>query len=392
MTKKDIQQLIDRYHQGLASPQEVAQIESWYLQHANESPAIDHPKDLMDRMNRGLPPILATPQLRQEHRPRFLRLQVRYAAAIAILALMFGTWFFLIRTEQPQERAIAAEAILPGGNRATLTLADGRTVELSKSQNGIIVGDEVTYYDGSPIIKTNKTLALQRDVLNSIRTPKGGTYQLTLPDGSNVWLNAASTLRYPSNFSGDERVVEISGEAYFSIVKDEQKPFKVISKGQEIKVLGTEFNLSSYPEEEIKTTLVSGKVRVTPSGVSAVEMQGSGSRKSDGSVVLSPGQQSVTRENISEVRDVETEPYTAWKDGFFYFDNMTPRAAIELIARWYDLEVVYEGIIPNQAIIFGVVDRKKPLSSVLKSLGKSGLAFEVRGADSVRRLFVTAEK
>jgi len=298
-----------------------------------------------------------------------------YAAAAAILAVLGGTWIFFLGDSRPlrTDFKLAVEEILPGGNRATLTLGNGRMIDLSEAKTGIIILEEnITYNDGD-------TLLLEPSETLMLTTPKGGTYQITLSDGTKVWLNAASTLTYPSRFTKAARVVEVSGEAYFAVAKDKSRPFTVNSSGQTIEVLGTEFNISAYPaNNETKTTLVKGEVKIS-------------NLRSQTSKRLKPGEQAVVSGPTMNIANVSVAPYTAWKDGFFYFDNVPPREAIEQVARWYNLEVVYEGTMP-ETFVFGIVDRAKPLSAVLNSLAKSGLDFETRQDGSKKQLIVRGNK
>lgn len=307
----------------------------------------------------------------QRKRTIRLRKWIPYAAAAAILVVMGSMWVLFSDDKQEvrSESILAAEEILPGGHRATLTLANGRTIDLSEAQTGIIVAEEnITYSDGDTLlVAPSETLVLT--------TPKGGTYQITLADGTKVWLNAATTLRYPSRFDEAERLVEVSGEAYFAVAKDKSRPFKVKSSGQVIEVLGTAFNISAYPEEnEIKTTLVEGAVQLVNLASNSVDR-------------LRPGEQAVVSGSTTNISNVSIDPFTAWKDGFFYFDNVQPQKAIEQVARWYDLEVVYDGK-PSESSVFGMIERSKPLDAVLKSFAKSGLDFEVRQRSSDKRLIV----
>lgn len=317
---------------------------------------------------------------------------VPYAAAMLITATA-ATWIFFSREIVDRQATIVnAQHIAPGTNRATLTLADGRTVDLNEAQTGIIVSEEdITYDNGTSLaLPSSETLVLT--------TPKGGTYQVILPDGSKVWLNAASTLKYPSRFDGDERVVELEGEAYFDVSEQGQSgtsakesnhvhklthsqkiPFKVVASGQTVEVLGTEFNISAYPDEpETKTTLVEGAVQIV-------------NRQSKIVNKLQPGDQSIVREASTDIQKVDTEQYTAWKDGFFYFDRLPTKTAITQLARWYDLEVVYEGKVPK-ANIYGYIDRNKPLSTVLTALEKSGFKFKVVQSAEQRQLIVLGEQ
>lgn len=324
--------------------------------------------------------------IRNLHFRQRIRRILPYAAAILIISFA-GIWY-TYNQEVHQVHEIAAEDISNGGNNAFLTLTDGRKIDLSTGQSGIIIENgQITYEDGSSLavlpdvgrtVQTNSTLELS--------TPRGGTYRMTLPDGSKVWLNAASTIKYPSNFIGKERIVEISGEAYFDIKNDRQRPFKVLSKNQEIEVLGTEFNITAYPDEnETKTTLVDGKIRLSWSAKSE------GTASLNKTIILIPGEQGRLDNGRITKSKVDIAAYTAWKDGFFYFNRTPTAVAITQLARWYDLDVIYEGTRP-EANLFAYIDRNKPLSAVLKALEKSELKFKVVQKGQRKQLIVFGEQ
>ncbi|WP_262248503.1 FecR family protein [Parapedobacter soli] len=324
---------------------------------------------------------------------RRLRKWLPYAAAL-LIATSVVTYFFLEggSNQEPKIVDLKTEDIAPGGHRATLTLADGQTIDLSEEQAGIKIGDRITYLDGSAVLEQGEGTKKQekggphgteKDKLTTnyyvLTTPNGGTYQLTLADGSKVWLNAASTLKYPSHFDNNERIVELEGEGYFEVAKDTKRPFKVRSKGQEVEVLGTEFNVSAYPDEDAtKTTLVEGEVRLLADATGA-------------NVMLAPSEQGSLVNDVIDVRKVKTELFTAWKDGFFYFDRLPTRAALGQLARWYDLELIYEGQLKKMNM-FAYIKRDKPLSAVLTSLEKSGLKFKVTQAGEQKQLIVLGEQ
>ena len=318
---------------------------------------------------------------------RLIKRILPYAAAVLIMVFA-GIWWTLDQ-DQNQVRELAVEDIPTGGNKAALTLADGRKIDLSTEQSGIVVGDgHITYDDGSSLaVLQGIGESMQTISQLELSTPRGGTYQMTLPDGSRAWLNAASTIKYPSSFSGKERIVEISGEVYFDIREDSKRPFKVLSRGQEIEVLGTEFNISAYADEkETKTTLVKGKIRL-----SLVASAEEASLISDKSTILMPGEQGALRNGHIIKSNVEVSEYTAWKDGFFNFNRLPTPAAITQLARWYDLDVVYDGKLPK-ANLFAYIDRNKPLSAVLKALEKSKLKFKVVQASERKQLIVLGEQ
>jgi len=309
------------------------------------------------------------------------RLWLPYAAAVA--AILAVGWFFLDNRQRPTDNRLVDTEILPGGNRATLSVAGGPALLLDSTQSGIIfAGERVMYGNSQPI----EGLILHNDNFDdavkplTLATPKGGTYQVTLPDGSRVWLNAASALTYPSRFEGNERVVELVGEAYFEVNRrkvDEStfQPFKVISKGQSVEVLGTQFNISAYADEkETRTTLVEGSVRL-----SLARELSEASLVPDKQVVLAPGEQGIlTPEGLSK-QHVDTEPYTAWKNGRISFNDQPIDAIMRGVARWYDVDVVYEGELPEDKF-GGTVSRFDNVSSVLRTLELTGrVRFRVEG-------------
>lgn len=305
-----------------------------------------------------------------------------YAAAM-LIAVIAATYIFFggQSNQKPTIVNLKAEDVAPGGNRARLTLADGRTIDLSATYDGIVIDNEnIAYNDGSSLAVISNDEERGGEISHlTLTTPRGGTYQLTLSDGSKVWLNAASTLTYPSRFNDDERVVELVGEGYFEIEKDTERPFKVHSAGQEVEVLGTEFNVSAYPDEsEIKTTLIGGSVKVS-------------NLNAQRSKLLAPSEQAVVSGSDMRIATVNTDVFTAWKEGFFYFDRLPTRAALVQLARWYDLELVFEGKLATVNMFAYNIERDKPLSAVLKSLEKSGLKFKVTQSGEQKQLIVLGE-
>ncbi len=429
MTEHDIKQLIDRYIAGNATPTEAAQLESWYNRHAQDHPHIAYPDNLPERMAQGLPPILAAPQYRPE-RPRATRRLYKllpYVAAVLLVVSAIG--YFAMDGHWPMfgDRKLAATDILPGGNKATLTLADGRVIDLSSEQEGIIVGaEDITYQDGSTLAavipsaaeesqpnsaETHSTplRSAQGDasVMLALTTPTGGTYQITLPDGSKVWLNSASTLKYPSRFSGESRNVILEGEAYFEIRPqagkggtrgpvganpeganpegligdNDHSPFSVQTANQVVNVLGTAFNVSAYPDDpETKTTLVEGKVKVTSgpqTGLTTNDLRLT-------TKILSPGQQATTRVRLpgqgaaTTINDVDVTQYTSWKNGLFDFRDTPLDDVFKQLGRWYAIEVE-PGQLPDVRID-AVLSRQNTLQQTLQYLEKAtGLRFTWKG-------------
>ena len=304
---------------------------------------------------------------------RFFRTAwVRYAAA-AILVAGISTYVWLKDTDRYKpsaEKAIIAAVgdIDPGGQKAVLTLANGTAILLDSAANGQLAtqqGSRVIKKDGQ-VIYTPVSGGQDLPAYNTLRTPRGGTYQLSLPDGTKVWLNAESSISYPVTFAGKERLVEMTGEAFFEVASHAQMPFKVrINKTNLVEVLGTQFNVKAYAEEEvIRTTLLEGAVRVAGNG---------------NKIVLKPGQQAqsssagLLTKTLGQEGILET---IAWKEGLFNFQDANLQEIMRQLSRWYDIEVVYEKGIPDLEFI-GEIERSLPLSEVLKGLKMSGVHFRL---------------
>lgn len=297
------------------------------------------------------------------------------AAAVVVLALGIGGYYLSSMPGSLQGNAMSSAAekgenILPGGNKAVLTLSDGSRISLDDMANGEIAkesGVKITKTaDGRILYSVRKGLSHVKPSYNTISTPKGGQYQIALPDGTIVWLNAASSLKYPSSFTEKDRLVTLTGEAYFEVAKDKKRPFRVKTVQQEVEVLGTHFNINAYDDEEVvKTTLIEGSVKVKlPS--------------SNQSTVLKPGEQSSVLNEI-KVNQVDANSAIDWKQGLFWFNDESIYSIMRQFSRWYNIDVEYRGNVSN--IRFGgQVSRMKNLSQVLRimELTKS-IQFKVEG-------------
>lgn len=290
-----------------------------------------------------------------------------YAAAV-VLILAVGVWLWQgVRWNNHPD--IDTLAIMPGGNRATLTLGDGSEVALSEVQDGIRIGDDIRYTDGTEVVGAwvGKQEGGEPAWL-SLATPRGGTYQVTLPDGTRVWLNAASVLTYPTHFDGSDRVVELHGEGYFEVAENAQQPFRVMTEQQEVVVLGTIFNVMSYRDEKsVKTTLVEGKVNVSAS-----------QHGHPLSVLLLPSEQAYLEGGhlSKQVVDVDTE--VAWRHGLFAFRSEPLVDIMRQIARWYDVEVDIAGDIAARTFS-GTISRYADINELLETLALTDkVRFEVK--------------
>ncbi|SMC45526.1 FecR family protein [Pedobacter africanus] len=295
--------------------------------------------------------------------------------AAALTAIVVGTWLYTSRHSATQPDYIKyANNIKPGKNQATITFANGKVVKLSDQKSGVVIGEELKYNDHTPVEATAGGSADDSAEEATITTPRGGTYQVTLADGTKVWLNAASSLTYSPvlNKEGIRRV-KLEGEAYFEVAKDKDRPFIVDSKGQEVKVLGTHFNISSYADESaVKTTLLEGSVLVR-------------SNLHKDEIVLKPSEQaSLTGSAGIAVRQVDVNEAVAWKTGDFRFKDQLITDIMKQIARWYDVEVAYEGDL-SAVRLDAFISRNRNISQLLMKMEQTNeVHFRIEG----RRIIV----
>ena len=361
-----IPRLIAKYLRGDLTPPEQKELDDWinksesnklfFAESTDESLMIKelrlfNKKDKTSRLDDTLETI--DPETAARKRSRLVRMK-RYLAA-ACLVVLLGTAIYILN-HTPNKNDVANTSVntnnsykndvAPGTDKATLTLANGSTIELNNlgnkkiaDENGIAVnqqGSQLVYDAGkSPSISQSK---LSYHLLS---TPRGGQYHVVLPDGSRVWLNAVSSIRYPTSFMGKERNVEITGEAYFEVSHDPAKPFKVkintpSGDGGEVEVLGTHFNVNAHADEAIiNTTLLEGKIKVSKNSSAGVN---------PGAVLLKPGQQAqLFQGQLKTVENADMEAVMAWKNGLFSFDAASIKTVMQQIIRWYDVDVVYAG-------------------------------------------------
>jgi ferric-dicitrate binding protein FerR (iron transport regulator) len=307
------------------------------------------------------------------------------AAAAVVLILAGGFYLFHGKEKKQAPMTVAVRPVPPGGNRAFLVLASGERVMLDAINKGAVSsqgGVQVLKLDSGLLAYQtaasdevratgDKLQAASQVVYNTIMTPRGGQYQVILPDGTKVWLNAASSLRFPTAFTGKERWVELSGEAYFEVKHNSAQPFRLKAGGQVIEDLGTSFNVNTYDDETVaRTTLIEGSARVTGAGKH--------------NVTLHPGQQAQwkTDGEISLVDGVDTEDVIAWKNGQISFANADFQSLMRQIARWYDVDIHYTGAVPK-AHFFGILNRNVYLSSILEYLQHNGMHVRQEGKDII---------
>ncbi len=374
-----IQELISKYEQGLLSEVEKKELDAWYHSFDDQQAVVsDFPEGsttrLSDRMVLRLEESLSQEQSRME--PQVEKTSRKWAipsvAALIIILLSGGIYYFIQidSAKLPQPLALSAPVpagdVAPGGNKAILTLDDGSVIVLDSANNGILgeQGDvEVKKLENGLITYQNQDddipVADEKIFYNTISTPRGGEYQITLSDGTKVWLNAASSIRFPTAFRGADRQVQITGEVYFEVARNEAQPFKVTAGKSAIEVLGTHFNVNAYDDEvQVRTSLLEGAVKIA-----AIDQPDLQQMK-----ILKPGQQArMTRSGrISIVNNIDTEEIMAWKNGLFVFKSTDLRSIMRQIARWYDVDIEYKDNVGMQ--FTGQITRNNNVSKVLEML------------------------
>lgn len=357
-----LKDLIRRYLKGAATPEEAGALNEWYDSFDDSEvplplePGEDRQMLEQRLLNRLRPAMQPVPVKRTGYR--------RYAAAAAIAAVIAAAgiagWQHR-QSSSPKNITAAGVAarkdVPPANKKAMLTLADGSTIALDDAANGAI-GRQ----GGAEVIKKEKgQLAYTPGntggeiVYNTLTVPRGGQFQVVLPDGTRIWLNSASSLRYPTSFKGTERKVTLQGQAYFEIAANAAKPFKVQANEMEVVVLGTRFDMMAYADEPtINATLIDGKIKVQDK-------------------ILRPGQQAVLALSGHQltVRDADVNKIMAWKNGLFVFNNMDLRTILREVSRWYDVEVTYKTA-PGKELYGGGISRNLNLSEVLHVLEENG--------------------
>jgi ferric-dicitrate binding protein FerR (iron transport regulator) len=302
--------------------------------------------------------------------------RIGIAAAIATIIVSAAIWFVNKPKDKAEKETLYTQDIAPGKQGATLTLANGKKIRLTEAANGQLAkqsGVTITKAANGQLIYQIENSNANEDQVNMLSTTNGETYQVRLPDGSDVWLNSASSLTYKASLNEQgRRIVKLTGEAYFQVAKDKSHPFVVKTASQEVEVLGTHFNVNSYRDEPaIATTLLEGSVKVT-----------AGNSKQ----IIKPGEQAINYGSNIKVTHVDVDKIIDWKDGDFNLDNVDFKTAMRKIARWYNVEVTYDTSLPDDIEAGGWISRNNTLSSVLKSIERTGqVRFKLEG----RKLYVS---
>jgi transmembrane sensor len=375
MNETEFLELLKKHQNGTLSDEDKDKLDAWYLHKAANSNKQLGEYELADSYEH------LKSRLPLAQQTKVISLWPRIAAAASIV-LLFGAGIFYftkseVRLEQENIQVVEKpKEIAPGGNRGILTLSNGKQIVLSDVSSKDIIAkedqDEVTIkMDANGVITyvinpNADTSEEDADSFNTLSTPTGGQYNIVLADGTKVFLNAVSSIKYPTQFNGDQRIAELEGEAYFEVAKNKSKPFLVKSANQTIEVLGTHFNVHAYNNESVvKTTLLEGSVAVSSKNQKAI---------------LKPGQQANVSESSSKiaVKEVDTEAAIAWKNGRFKFDNADLKSVMKQLERWYGIKVEYRGDVSDVRFNGGTF-RNKNLSEVLKVLELSNIKFKVEG-------------
>ena len=384
---RTISRLLFKYLQGTLTPEEVYELEKWKLQSAENRQFLER---LSNEATQGIDTDGTIPGTLEEKIFGKIRDKVpelhgnvirmkgnwwRYAATAAVVLILFGySIMTMMQKERPKqvvakvEQPVVEDVAAPDGNYASITLAGGEKIDINGSSRGTLASQGkvqvIKSADGLIIYKVATGRVRGKMQFNTLANPKGSkVIGMVLEDGTKVWLNAGSSLTYPVAFIGKERKVSITGEAYFEVAKKKSMPFRIMKGEMMVEVLGTHFNVNAYGDEpHMKVTLLEGAVKVSSGNVSGI---------------LKPGQQAKLKDNDINVQsDINIDQVMAWKNGYFSFEKAGITEVMRQIARWYNIEVAYDGEIPNERF-GGELRRNSKLSSVLKVLEKSGVKFRI---------------
>jgi ferric-dicitrate binding protein FerR (iron transport regulator) len=383
MTIPEIKRLLDKYKRNEISKEEYLQL---MQEVADDSHTSTIKADIMETLYGKVPGMglgeeeasamltgIFRAGVADARRLRVVRRRrlVYSSLAAAVVAGMIATGVYYISQPGKQAAPVAAirqQPLLPGSDKAMLTLADGTVIPLDSAKNGALAqqgNTQITNRNGALNYKAAEQTG--EVMYNTVTTPHGGQYQLTLADGSRVWLNAASSIRFPTSFTGRERVVEITGEAYFEVAQQAEMPFQVKVNDVQVNVLGTSFNIMAYSDEQaIKTTLVDGAVQL---------------KQGNSSSVLKPGLQATlsAKDDHFVIAAADMEQALAWKEGKFRFRNTNIRTIMRQLSRWYDINVNYQGDV-SDIDLTGVISRREEAGKLLKALeATQRVQFEVNG-------------
>lgn len=373
MKRTDAAELLRKYADGTCSEEELAVLHTWYLtQNETKSEiSVAEVESAKQKIWSGLP-------VHDINSPETFKLLpttlIKRIAVAAIFILSLSLSYYFIKKDRFENTQLAKQdQIVPGGNKAILTLADGSKLDLNQITAGVLSqehGTKITKTKDGHILYTSTESDVRTIAWNLLSTPAGGYYKITLSDGTIVWLNSKSSLKYPNEFTAKERVVELNGEGYFEVAHKKNQPFKVVTEHQTVEVLGTHFNINAYNDEQTTTTLLEGSVRIGAYGLQKI---------------LAPNQQAKLANGNITVSAYNADLAIDWVNNDFIFESENLGSIMRKIARWYDVEVSYPTNLSNLEFT-GSISRNKNISQVLKIMQLTGIVnFKVEG----RRITVT---
>jgi transmembrane sensor len=389
------QQLLQQWQQRRCTPTEAIELMDYLRQDASNRILLNELQEAFRQVTPETAPLSADPgeRVRKEllkhiqaspitpmYQPQKYTGAFKLAAAAAILlAIALPATYFLLNRQPAATPVVATSqpaAVTSASHKAVLTLANGEKIVLD--EKGM---QQLAQQGNSNILNKNGQLVYEKTngeattpLYNTLTTAAGETYPLVLADGSRIWLNASSSIRFPATFAGHERKIELTGEAYFEIAHDAHKPFRIQVKQMTVNVLGTHFNINSYADEAtINTTLLEGAVKIN---------------SDKGSIQLAPGEQSQVSPNgnLKRVTGINTSEIVAWKEGYFQFESADLTTVLRQFSHWYDVEIVYEGKVKPRKF-FGMISRNSSLVNVLKMLNANDVSYRIEG----KKLIVQGE-
>lgn len=384
MDANQFSDLLKRYRLGTCTEEERQLVESWYNQRRNNiyNPLTNEEELLAGERIYGNVMNVLTYETPKNVVPLWRQPRVWWVAAGTMLLMATAGYFVMnnkpVATQTAEiPKPVVQPMVVPGGNKAVLTLADGSSIVLDSAANGALTQQGATTImkkqDGELVYKAESKTGENAVALNTISTPRGGQYQVVLPDGTRVWLNAVTSLRFPASFTGNERRVELTGEAYFEVAKNDRMPFKIslsalpgAQGGTQVEVLGTHFNVKAYNDEAaIKTTLLEGSVKMS---------------NAKGQYLMKPGQQTRVGKDgkMSLNEDADVDEAVAWKNGRFQFNEADVETVMRDIARWYDVTIEYAGKVPAEKFE-GEIPRSSSIAEVFKILELSNVHCKIEG-------------